>query len=98
MGQSTWQSFLETDPATENFLREHGFKNGSENIRFKDSHLVEAMDRIRVAQEFLDNSLLHHSLIRGVPEYRKMAEDSIATLSKLYQKIGHCESIDDVLE
>ncbi|MCW8127387.1 hypothetical protein [Microbulbifer halophilus] len=61
-----------------------------------DGHILEAIDRIHVAVEYLDNSLKGHPLIHSVNEFEKEVDRAIEILADLYQKVGIQDGVDDI--
>lgn len=68
----------------------------AENYRLNDGHILEAVDRVHVAINYLQSFLAEHALIHAVNEYEADVQTAIEILSDLYQKIGVEESVADI--
>ena len=69
-----------------------------EQFELNDGHLVEAMDRLAVAQQYLDEVVASHPILYSVPEYWERTQKSIELLGALYQDIGKYEAIEEFFE
>lgn len=62
-----------------------------------DGHVHEALDRLHVAQLYLDTLVASHPLIDAVPEFHEQVQDAIERLGALYQTIGSLNSAQEIM-
>lgn len=67
-----------------------------EQYTLNDGHIVEALDRIHVAQCFIEMSLDDHALIDAVPDFSAGLEDIHKRLHQLYQLIGRYDTVQEI--
>lgn len=60
----------------------------SNKVELDAFHKHEAMDRAWMFADMLGDQLADHPYIESDPALKKMAEDAIGSLYKLYQEIG----------
>lgn len=65
-------------------------------VYLTDRHIHELMDRVSVSQEYIENSLMEHSLTRAVPDIESIIDTITHSLAELYQELGQYQRISDI--
>ena len=68
----------------------------SEEVELNDGHITEAVDRISVASEYVDQFLGNHPLIDSCSEFKGAVDDITSQLNKLYSRVGEFDSVAEI--
>lgn len=64
--------------------------------KLNNGHILEALDRLFIANQYLEMSLLGQPLLDAIPEFRADVESAIEILGDLYQKVGQLDSLSEI--
>ncbi len=62
-----------------------------------DGHIHEVLDRLSVAEEYLEAFLAKHPLVEAVPAFSTDVDHAIEKLAELYQAVEKCDSVSDIV-
>jgi len=56
--------------------------------KLNDGHYLEAMDRLHLITEMMDNFLMNHPVIHKNKDLKKLVNFSMINLMEVYQRVG----------
>ena len=57
--------------------------------KLNDGHYLEAMDRLHVITDMMDQYLMNHPIIRKNKDLKKLVNFSMINLMEVYQRVGN---------